>query len=275
MAASMIVVVTVPAMIVPVMSVMMVSEQPGAREVDGQPDHGHHNRLVEADRNRAPDAGDALDADQGSDHGEDDRAGEPGQFAQLPGSEREATRSADRARTGGRTGRPARRWRAPPCAWTCAARPRSAPSTRTPRRQRSQPPSWRRSARRRAMSGARCGHAGDPGTRARAACQSSPCPDRYRLGRGRAATQGRPTPARERRPADRPERLSRRPARLGTKVWLLRAGFDALCEMQHSSGAGRGVRSSQTGRRVRTMTMTIFDPRTGRMVTIKVPDKRR
>ena len=81
--------VSVIMVMVPVM-MMVTGQQPGTGEVHGKPDHRHHGRLSELDRNRVHQANDALVADQQGDQGQDDRAGERRELANLAGPEREA-----------------------------------------------------------------------------------------------------------------------------------------------------------------------------------------
>ena len=89
-------VIVVMAMMMPMavsMSVMMVAtpaQQPNAGHVHGQAKDRDRDCLGKADRHGRKQAADGLVADQDGDHRQHDRAGEPGQVAQLAGAEGEA-----------------------------------------------------------------------------------------------------------------------------------------------------------------------------------------
>ena len=79
-----IVMVGVTAVAMPVPRVVSAARQkPCGGDVDDQPENRDRDRLGEADRHRGEQTYDRLVADQDGDHGQDDRAGEPGKVAQL------------------------------------------------------------------------------------------------------------------------------------------------------------------------------------------------
>ncbi len=71
---------------VPVM-VVLVEEKPGTDEIYDKAEHRDGDRLVEADRDRRQQAIDRLISDEQGNERENDRAGEPSEFAELPCSE--------------------------------------------------------------------------------------------------------------------------------------------------------------------------------------------
>ena len=88
--AAVVMVVPMVVMMIMVMVVVIAAQQPGADQVDDKPDAGDEHRLAEVDRHRGIEAQEAFPADQQSDHGEDDGAGETGEVAEFPRAEGEA-----------------------------------------------------------------------------------------------------------------------------------------------------------------------------------------
>jgi hypothetical protein len=74
------------------MAVVMVlasAQQPGARDVDHQPNDGNPDSLVEADGDGMKQPRDGLTPDQECNHRQNDGAAEPGKIAELAGAEGE------------------------------------------------------------------------------------------------------------------------------------------------------------------------------------------
>ena len=78
------------AMPVPMMVMPAAAQQPYAGDVHGQAEHCDGDGLGELDRNGGEQARHRLVADQQRDHRQHDRAGEPGEVAELASPEREA-----------------------------------------------------------------------------------------------------------------------------------------------------------------------------------------
>src|SRR4051794_4163888 len=74
-----------------VMVMIRVEQEPCADEVHDEPDHRDQDCLVEADRNRREQAGDALVADKQGHKRKNDGAGVAGEFAELSRAERETS----------------------------------------------------------------------------------------------------------------------------------------------------------------------------------------
>ncbi len=66
---------------------LVLVQQPGADQVDGEAERGERDRFVEGDRYRVDQPLDALIADEERDHRQDDGAGERGQIAEFAGAE--------------------------------------------------------------------------------------------------------------------------------------------------------------------------------------------
>ncbi len=74
------------------MPVMIAAQQPGAHDIDAEPDHRDRDGFGEMDRNRRQESRDRLIADQHGNHRKHDGAAEARQIAELAGSEDEAAR---------------------------------------------------------------------------------------------------------------------------------------------------------------------------------------
>jgi hypothetical protein len=72
------------------MTVMIAAQQPRARDVHHQPEHGDRNRFAEVNRHGRQHPADRLVRDQQRDHREHDRAREAGEIAELAGAEHES-----------------------------------------------------------------------------------------------------------------------------------------------------------------------------------------
>jgi len=81
---------TVVAMVIVVMMVMVMPgtrQQPRGGQIDREAESGDRDRLAKMYGHRVDEAGDSLIADEQGDHGQNDRRGEPGEVAELPGPE--------------------------------------------------------------------------------------------------------------------------------------------------------------------------------------------
>ena len=80
----------VPMAVAVVVMRVVLTQQPGADQIDDQADHGHKNRLAEADGNRAVEPHQAFPADQQRDQRQDHGAGKARQVPYLARAEGEA-----------------------------------------------------------------------------------------------------------------------------------------------------------------------------------------